>query len=174
MKILLSVVITLIVLFVIFLVFIYSGWYNVSAMKKEGGIMKWVLVTTREHSIDSRSEDIPVPDLNDSSKIKEGFAHYNQMCAGCHGAPGMEETELSKGLNPHAPYLPKAAKYIDPSEMFWVTKNGIEMTGMPAWGKTHSDEKIWAIVAFVKKLPSLTSQQYRQMEMNSGTMDENH
>ena len=58
--------------------------------------------------------------------------------------------------------------------MFWVTKNGIEMTGMPAWGKTHSDEKIWAIVAFVKKLPSLTIQQYRQMEMNSGTMDENH
>ncbi|MBE0538443.1 MAG: c-type cytochrome [Ignavibacterium sp.] len=171
MKILLGAVITILTLLVIFLLFIYSGWYNVSANEQENGIMKWVLNTTKDRSIESRSKDITVPDLNDLSMLKEGFEHYNEMCVSCHGAPGLEETEVSVGLNPKAPYLVKVAKEIDPKELFWITKNGIKMTGMPAWGKTHSDEKIWAIVAFVKKLPNITAEEYQKMESSSGTME---
>jgi mono/diheme cytochrome c family protein len=98
------------------------------------------------------------------------------MCVSCHGSPGLEETEVSVGLNPAAPYLVKVAKEIDPNKLFWIIKNGIKMTGMPAWGKTHSDEKIWAIVAFVKKLPNMTVEEYQKMESLSGTMedDEKH
>lgn len=174
MKILLSIVGTILVLLVVCLVFIYSGWYNVSAANEESGLAKWVLNTTRNKSIEYRIKNISVPDLNDPKIISEGFEHYNEMCASCHGAPGKEETELSKGLNPRAPYLPKIAKYIDPAEMFWVTKNGIRMTGMPAWGKTHSDKKIWAIVAFVKRLPSLNAEQYKKMEMKSEPIEDNY
>jgi len=167
---------TLIALLVLSLIYIYSGWYNVSANEQENGIMRWVLTTTKDRSIASRSKDITVPDLNDLSMLKEGFEHYNEMCVSCHGAPGLEETEVSVGLNPTAPYLVKVAKEIDPKELFWITKNGIKMTGMPAWGKTHSDEKIWAIVAFVKKLPNMTAEEYQKMESPSGTMegDEKH
>lgn len=167
MKILLSVVFTLLALLVVFLIYIYSGWNNVSAINDENGIMKWVLNTTKENSIESRIEDISVPDLNDSNMLKEGFEHYNEMCVSCHGAPGSKQTELSKGLNPPAPYLVKFANKIDPRELFWVTKNGIKMTGMPAWGKTHSDEKIWAIVSFIKKLPDITAEEYERMESKS-------
>jgi mono/diheme cytochrome c family protein len=173
MKILFSVVLTLLVLLVVFLIFIYSGLYNVSAMNREGGVINWVLNTTRNSSIESHSKNITVPDLTDSSMIKEGFEHYNEMCVSCHGAPGIEETELSKGLNPPAPYLVKAANFIDAREMFWVTKNGIKMTGMPAWGKTHSDEKIWAIVAFMKKLPDMTAEDYNIMENTIEKIDVN-
>lgn len=172
MKILLSVILTLVVLFAMFLIFIYSGWYNVSAMNKESGMMKWVLNTTMDNSVESRSENISVPDLSDSLMIKEGFEHYNEMCASCHGAPGQNQTELSKGLNPPAPYLVKSASNIDPRELYWVTKNGIKMTGMPAWGKTHSDEKIWEIVAFMKKLPGMTAEEYEKMEIESGEVVE--
>lgn len=176
MKILSGAFITVLTLLVIFLLFIYSGWYNVSANEQENGIMKWILNTTKDRSIEFRSKDITVSDLNDSSMLKEGFEHYNEMCVSCHGAPGLEETEVSVGLNPTAPYLVKVAKEIDPKELFWITKNGIKMTGMPAWGKTHSDEKIWAIVAFVKKLPNMTAEEYQKMESPSGTMegDEKH
>ncbi len=138
-------------------------------MNDESGFMKWVLNTTSDNSIESRSRDISVPDLNDPEMIKEGFEHYNEMCASCHGEPGQDQTELSKGLNPPAPYFVKAAKFIDAKEMFWVTKNGIKMTGMPAWGKTHSDEKIWAIVAFMKKLPVISAEEYEKMESESGS-----
>ena len=174
MKIMLGIVITLITLLVIALIFIYSGWYNVSAMNEESGIIKWVLNTTRNNSIESRIKDIIIPELNDPKIISEGFEHYNEMCATCHGAPGKEETELSKGLNPPAPYLVRFADKIDPRKLFWITKNGIKMTGMPAWGKTHSDEKIWSIVAFMKKLPGMTSEDYQKMESESGMMEEDH
>jgi len=173
MKILLSVGLTLIALLVLSLIFIYSGWYNVSTNEQENGILKWVLNTTKDRSIESRLEDITVPNLNDPSMLKEGFEHYNEMCVSCHGAPGNEETELTKALNPPAPYLVEVAKEIDPKELFWITKNGIKMTGMPAWGKTHSDEKIWAIVAFVKKLSGMTAEEYQKMENPSGTMEDN-
>ena len=171
MKILLSVGLTLIALLILCLIFIYSGWYNVSANEQENGIMKWVLNTTKDRSIESRLKGITVPDLNNLSMINEGFKHYNEMCVSCHGAPGLEETEVSVGLNPTAPYLVKVAKEIDPKELFWITKNGIKMTGMPAWGKTHSDEKIWAIVAFIKKLPTMTGDEYEKMENETVSME---
>lgn len=164
MKILLGALITLIVLLAVFLIFIYSGLYNVSALEPEGGMIEWVLNTTRENSIESRSKKISIPDLSDSVMIREGFEHYNEMCVSCHGSPESEATDLSKGLNPQAPYLVKEVKEIDPRELFWITKNGIKMTGMPAWGKTHSDETIWAIVAFMKQLPHLTTEEYKKME----------
>jgi mono/diheme cytochrome c family protein len=176
MKILLSVLITLISLLVLLLIFVYSGWYNVSAMNDESGLMKWVFNSTKSNSIESRLKEISVPDLNDLAMLKEGFEHYNEMCVSCHGVPGEEESELSKGLNPPAPYLVESVKHSDEKELFWVIKNGIRMTGMPAWGKTHSDEKIWAIVAFMKTLPKLTPEEYNKMGDGSEDMgeDENH
>lgn len=164
MKILSGVLLTLVVLFAFFLIYIYSGWHDVSAMNEESGMMKWVFNTTKNHSIESRLGDISVPDLNDSVMIREGFEHYNEMCVGCHGSPGTGMSEFSKSLNPQAPYLVETVKGSDAKELFWITKNGIRMTGMPAWGKTHSDEKIWAIVAFMRKLPTLTKEQYQSFK----------
>ncbi|MEP7231601.1 MAG: cytochrome c [Ginsengibacter sp.] len=37
----------------------------------------------------------------------------------------------------------------DTTEAFWIIKNGIKMTSMPAFGPTHSDQKIWAITDFL-------------------------
>jgi len=163
MKILIGALLTLVILIVGSIIFIYSGLYNVSAINKETGIMRWVLNTTSDKSVEHYAKDISVPNLTDPLMIKEGFEHYDEMCVSCHGAPGKEESELSKGLNPHAPYLARSARHMDPKELFWVTKNGIKMTGMPAWGKTHSDEKIWAMVAFMKKLPDMNAEEYEKM-----------
>lgn len=175
MKILLSIILTLLGLVLIFLIVIYSGAYNVSAMKQEPGIARWIFNTTKNNSIDTRINDIKVPDLNDLSKIREGFEHYNEMCVSCHDAPGKKKTELAQGLNPPAPDLAEHAKEMSPKELFWITKNGIRMTGMPAWGKTHSDEKIWAMVAFMKRLPNITKEEYKKMENETENMeDEEH
>jgi mono/diheme cytochrome c family protein len=172
MKILMGALLALVILIVGSIIFIYSGLYNVSAINKETGIMRWVLHTTSDKAVEHYSKDISVPYLNDSLMIREGFGYYDEMCESCHGAPGKEESELSKGLNPHAPYLVRSAKHMEPQELFWVTKNGIKMTGMPAWGKTHSDEKIWAMVAFMKKLPEMSEEDYKKMESESELQEE--
>jgi len=59
---------------------------------------------------------------------------------------------------------------MSPAELFWVTKNGIKMTGMPAWGATHDDDAIWPVVAFMTKLPGLNASQYQELMDSAGGM----
>ena len=165
MKILLSVIFTLIAIAVVGVIIIFSGIYNVSALNPEPGVSRWVLETTMDNSVEHHSSDIKVPNLDDPSMIEMGLSHYKEMCESCHQGPGVEESELSKGLNPQAPNLYKHGKNMDPKEIFWITKNGIKMTGMPAWGRTHSDYKIWAITAAVKKLYSVSKTKYSSIKV---------
>jgi mono/diheme cytochrome c family protein len=92
-----------------------------------------------------------------------GFSHYRGMCQECHGGPGVDPEDLAKGLNPAPPSLNDAAKDFTASELFWTTKNGIRMTGMPAWAPTHSDEVIWDIVAFLETLPGMSPADYQAL-----------
>ena len=104
------------------------------------------------------------------------------MCVSCHGAPGKAPDEFAKGLNPHAPNLARSTRDMDPSEMFLVVKDGIKMTGMPGFSSTHSDSEVWAMVAFLKRLQTMSpeeyaafqkSQPYRKMEANEEYHDHN-
>jgi mono/diheme cytochrome c family protein len=163
------------------IVYIYSGVYNVAATSSDTALTKWALETAREASIESRAEELTPPDksvLADPKTLRIGFEHYDEMCLVCHGAPGMEPGEAREGLNPKPPLLAKEADDMSEKEMFWVIKNGIKMTGMPGWGPTHSDDKIWAMVAFVKSMPTMTPEDYRIMrkeaEMAGGHMDHDH
>jgi len=146
--------------------FIWSGLYNIGADDVHTRPVYAVLQMLRERSIEVRASQLKLPDLSDPARIKQGAGNFNAMCTGCHLAPGMPETELSKGLYPTPPNLSTTA--VDPAEAFWVTKHGIKASGMPAWGKSMDDEYIWNMVAFVQTLPSLSPEQYRLTVASSG------
>jgi hypothetical protein len=74
----------------------------------------------------------------------------------------MKRTEVSRGLYPRAPDLRRGSRST-PAEDFWVVKHGVKMTGMPAWGVTHDDELLWDVVAFLRKMPDLTPEQYQAL-----------
>ena len=39
-----------------------------------------------------------------------------------------------------------------PSQLFWVIKNGINMTGMPSFAAAGAkDDELWSVVAFLKE-----------------------
>ena len=165
MKRLIRVLILIVIIAVAGLIFLYSGAYNVSAMVPHNRLTLWMINTLKDNSIEHRSKNVKVPDnLNDQSLVKIGFTHYREMCQGCHGAPGIGRNEIGQGLYPKPPNLAHSAIEMPASELFWITKNGIKLTGMPAFGKTHSDSKIWAIVAFMKTLPTMTKEQYQAMD----------
>lgn len=167
MKTLKTILITLLVLAVLGLGIVYSGVIGVAADEPHAGFTEWLLSTVRERAIHSRTDDIVVPDLDDPALIAAGASHYDAMCAGCHLAPGMDNTELRRGLNPRPPNLAEHGIH-DPAETFWVVKHGIRMTGMPAWGVTHDDESLWGIVAFAKRLPEMMPEEYAALTANAG------
>ena len=114
-----------------------------------------------------------VPKLDNPALIAEGAENYAEMCTGCHLAPGMQDTEIRKGLYPQPPNL--ALDGVDnPAEAFWIIKHGIKMTAMPAWGATHDDAKIWAMVAFLGKLPAMSPAEYGNLTAGADAHDHEH
>jgi mono/diheme cytochrome c family protein len=150
------------------IVVMFSGVINVAATNPHHPVTRFILSTTMDNSVRAHAKGITAPPLDDAQMVMEGFRHYREMCVECHLAPGINATEISEGLMPKPPKLQEEVEEWTPEELFWVTKNGVKMTGMPAWGPTHSDAKIWAIVAFLEKLPSMTAEQYQEMDRTAG------
>ncbi|MBI3772766.1 MAG: cytochrome c [Gammaproteobacteria bacterium] len=148
--------------------FVYAGWYPVGADVPHTKPVYWVLETLRERSIASAARDIGVPPLDNPDMLLQGGQDYNDMCTGCHLKPGKTRSDMSIGLYPSPPNLAKPSathEHGDSTEaarrQFWIIKHGIKASGMPAWGHGHDDQRIWAMVAFLQKLPSLTPEQYQ-------------
>jgi mono/diheme cytochrome c family protein len=145
---------------------IWSGIYNVGADDTHTRPVHALLQILRQRSITSRASSIEVPDLSDPALVRQGAGNYDSMCTGCHLAPGVEETELSKGLYPTPPAFSKVA-IGNPAYHFWVIKHGIKASGMPAWGKSMEDQYIWGLVAFLQELPKLDMDEYQALVASS-------
>jgi mono/diheme cytochrome c family protein len=149
------------------LAFVYSGVYHVGATDRHLDLTYWLLNTARLHSIRAHAAGILAPDgLDDEGKILTGAEHFAAHCAVCHGAPGVPKGDIAAGLYPQPSNLAIAAKQFSPAELFWIVKNGIKMSGMPSWAD-HSDDELWATVAFLEKLPAMSEQDYANLVMAS-------
>ena len=148
-------------------VVVYSGFYDIGATTPHWGITHWVIETTLVRSIKAQAAGITVPSgLNDPARIPMGTEHFAAHCAVCHGAPGVPKGDIANGLYPQPPDLAVTAKTYSDGELFWILKHGIKMTGMPSWAD-HGDDELWATVAFVRKLPSMTQEEYTKLVMQS-------
>ena len=144
-------------------VFVYSGAYYVGADQPHWSMTSWLLSEARDRSIQAHASGIAIPaGLDDPSRIMAGVTHYAEHCATCHGAPGVRRSDLAEGLYPRPPNLAEAARLYTPGELFWIVKHGIRMTGMPSWGD-HSDDEIWATVAFLEELVEMSAQDYAKL-----------
>jgi len=148
------------------ILFIYLGVFNVAADEPHSKPFYWLMETVRQRSIAMRARGVEVPPLGDPALITSGGADFNEMCTGCHLQPGVEESEMASAMYPHPPNLTQV-KRDNPAETFWIIKHGLKMSGMPAWGATHDDARMWAMVAFLQQLPRLTPAQYQILTARS-------
>lgn len=143
--------------------FLYFGIYNIAADAPHTRPVYALLENLRDRSIAVHARGIQPPaDLASPQRLAVGAGLYNEMCSSCHLGPGVEASELSKGLYPQAPVLAEAQN-LTAGEQFWVIKHGVKLSAMPSWGKTHPDPLIWDMVAFVRKLPGMTPEEYKRL-----------
>ena len=89
----------------------------------------------RTASIERHATDQPPANLAIPPMVQAGAREYAEHgCATCHGAPGVTWAKFSEGLHPDPPDLKEVVGERSPSQLFWVIKNGINMTGMPSFG----------------------------------------
>ena len=141
---------------------LWAGVYNVAADDPHTRPVFALIEMVRDRSITARAAHIEVPALDDEAMVRQGAGNYAAMCAGCHLAPGLEATELSRGLYPAPPVLAERMD-IDPARDFWAIKHGIKASGMPAWGRSMEDEYLWGMVAFLQRLPAMDASAYRTL-----------
>lgn len=146
---------------------IYFGLVHPGADEPHSAWVHGLIETTRDRAIAVRARDVAVPVLGGEAQVLNGAGNYAAMCTGCHLAPGMAATELSRGLYPAAPVLAELGAP-DPARTFWAIKHGIKASGMPAWGGSMPDQYIWNMVAFLQVLPSMDADRYEALVAASG------
>jgi cytochrome c553 len=116
-----------------------------------------------ERSVAARAPHLTPPDLDDPALILRGATHYATGCAPCHGGPGELASPIAQQMTPVPPGLYDAARDFSPNELFWIVKHGVKMTAMPAWPAQGRDDEIWAMVAFLRHLPTVKTAGYAKL-----------
>jgi mono/diheme cytochrome c family protein len=109
------------------------------------------------------------------ANLMDGAKEYEEHCAFCHGGAKAKISPMRDKLNPPVPQLIDRIPHDEDAWLFWVTKHGVRMTGMPTWDGVLSDEEMWKIVAFIKhsdKLPADAQQFWQKIASTPGEMDE--
>ncbi|MCD6041157.1 MAG: cycA, partial [Burkholderiales bacterium] len=143
--------------------FVYSGLYDISATDQHLPPTYYLMELTMRRSVERRGADVEVPALGGEAQLAQGLALYRRHCVQCHGAPGVAPEAFALGLTPLPAPLVQTGREWRPGELFWVVKHGIKMTGMPAWPARQRDDEVWALVAFVRRLPGMTREEYERL-----------
>src|ERR1700687_4297494 len=114
-----------------------------------------------------REDENPWKDVATADVMKDAREHFADHCAQCHGNDGSGNTEMGKNLYPRAPdmRLP-ATQNLGDGELYYIIRNGVPLTGMPAWGEPHTDQddESWQLVLFIRHLSRLTPEEIKDME----------
>ncbi len=128
--------------------------FNLSALP-EPGPMETLLATKAKRLLIRRAShgEIPAPPADRQTSIEEGDRLFGTECAACHGLDGHKLTDAGRWMYPRAADLtsPAVQRYSD-RELFWIVKNGIRLSGMPAFARVESDEHIWNLVHYVRTI----------------------
>src|ERR1700761_1164452 len=115
------------------------GLFDTRADTPHAPPIGWAVHTTMINATARAARDIAAPRTFTPAEIKAGLKLYDADCTGCHGGPAIPRAAWTNGMNPSPPYMLDAARHWTPGELFWIVRNGIKMTGMPAWDATMSD-----------------------------------
>lgn len=144
---------------------IAGGHFDVSVSAQLPKPVHDLIHLTRVNAVRRETRDLLArpADLGDRMTLLGAVRDFQSLCADCHRPPGGTTPMLASILNPTPADLSEAADKRSLEELFWVTKYGIRMSAMPAWGQSQSDARLWAIVTLVARFPRMPAEQYRQL-----------
>lgn len=146
---------------------VWSGVYSVAASRGHFAAVEWFLAFAMRQSVRTHSFGIKAPILEDDALVRIGAMHFDRGCADCHGTPGVPIGPIAQRMLPPPSDLVTAAPQWSDGELFWIIRNGIKYTGMPGWPALERTDEVWAMVAFLRLLPSLDRDGYRAVARES-------
>ena len=149
-----------------------SGVIPIDAAGGHTAVGRWVLHTAMRRSVIFHAWGTEVPDLSAPGLARLGAAHFESGCAPCHGSPAAPAGGAAREMLPPPPDLAGKVDHWTPAQLHWIVDKGVMMTGMPAWPARGRGDEVWAMVAFLQRLPDLDAQAYRALAFGEdGTRD---
>ncbi len=152
-------------------VLVSLGLVSISASSGHWKATGWLLHYAMRRAVSTQSMGIEAPPLDDPALVLKGAGHYHTGCLACHGAPGQARSLIVQQMTPEPPFLPPRVAHWTPQELFWIVKHGVKFTAMPAWPAQQRDDEVWAMVAFLRAMPSLSPERYRQLALGGRSDD---
>ena len=153
---LLGVLTTLVILVLGGFSYLMLGWAEVRGDLPLSRFESYLMTESVHASVRRRAPEMRNPVAATDESLIAGGRIYLDGCAGCHGTPGAPDSESSAdSLYPPVPQLPRVGTEYSEAQVFWVAKHGVRRTGMFANGKWDSDQKLWTVAAYIKRIRSL-------------------
>jgi len=145
--------------------YLFLKGHGFSTRQKPYGIERFLALRVRSLAMPSSAEQMSNPFAADPEAIAGGADHFLEQCAICHGLDGSGKTDMGVGLYPPPPDLRKETRSLSDGAIFYIIRNGIRFIGMPSWDM--HDDHIWHLVAFIRRLPRLPSDEIDRMAKQS-------
>jgi mono/diheme cytochrome c family protein len=154
----LGVIITVLVLIGGVFATVHFGWFPVGADNPPGAMEKKLANMAMDEYVDHHAPNQQNPIQPTDDNLADGARIYEQNCALCHGGASNKVSPMRSKFSPPVPQIINRIPHDDDAHLWWVTKHGIRMTGMPAWDGVLTDDDMWKVIAFVKHSNSLSPQ----------------
>ena len=146
----------------------WIGFFNVGASSGHWKITEWFLHFAMRSAVRTYALAVEVPDELPRYAIQPAAGHFARGCAICHGAPGEPRPPTVHLMLPQPPDLAgKVGEWTD-AQLFRIVKHGVRFTGMPAWPTQQRDDEVWAMIAFLRELPSMDEATWRDLAYGNG------
>jgi mono/diheme cytochrome c family protein len=133
----------------------HFGLYPIGADHPPSALERSLAGRAMDVYADKHKPDMDNPTPLTADNLTEGAKEYEEHCAFCHGGAKAKISPMQQKFNPPAPQLVNRVPHDPDNWLFWVTKHGVRMTGMPTWTGVLTDDQIWKIVAFIKQSDKL-------------------
>jgi cytochrome c553 len=148
------------------------GVVPLGASSEHWAVTRWFLETVKHRTVAARTWRTSVPPLDDEALVVRGAGHFETACRPCHGAPGSARPETLRTMLPRPPGLSERVRKWSEAELFWIVKHGIKFTGMPGWPDQRRDDEVWAMIAFLRRLPEMDEDGYRTLAYGEDSLDD--
>ncbi|SMF08543.1 Cytochrome c553 [Xaviernesmea oryzae] len=144
------------------MLFAWSGLMGIQASTGHWAVTDWFLHWVMRNSVRTAALSVEVPPLDDPALLPPAAGHYETGCAICHGSPAQPRSDAVLAMLPSPPDLKTVVPDWSDAQLFEIVKHGVRFTGMPAWPAQARDDEVWAMVAFLRKLPEMDTNAYLQ------------
>ncbi|WP_430250942.1 c-type cytochrome [Neorhizobium sp. DAR64860/K0K1] len=138
----------------------WSGLISVRASTGHWAATDWFLHWVMRNSVSTASMSVDPPPLDNPALVPAGAGHFESGCATCHGSPAQGRSDAVLSMLPPPPDLKEVVPTWTDAQLFEIVKHGVRFTGMPAWPVQTRDDEVWAMVAFLRKLPEMDGKAY--------------